>query len=88
MNYLHYKVDAGPDQMIAVSLSDRANVRLLDSLNYYKYRAGKKYEMTDGGEALDPPVTMKAPYKASWHVVIDLGGQGGEVTADVRVVKV
>ena len=87
MNYLHYKVDAGPDQIVAVTLSDRANVRLLDSLNYYKYRAGKKYEATDGGEAVDSPVAMKAPYKATWHVVIDLGGRGGAVNADVKVLK-
>jgi len=87
MNYLHYTVEAGPGELVAVTLSDRANVRLLDSLNYYKHKLGKKYDTTDGGEAMDSPVTMRAPYKASWHVVIDLGPSGGEVRADVKVIK-
>ncbi len=87
MNYLHYTVQAGPGELVAVTLSDRANVRLLDSLNYYKYKLGKKYDTTDGGETMDPPVTMRAPYKASWHVVIDLGPSGGEVRADIKVIK-
>lgn len=87
MNYLHYTVEAGPDEVVAVTLSDRANVRLLDSLNYYKYKLGKKYDSTDGGEAMDSPVTMKAPYKTKWHVVIDLGPEGGQVRADVKVIK-
>ena len=86
MNYLHYTVDAGPGELVSVALSDRANVRLLDSLNYYKYKAGKKFETTDGGESLDPPVTLRAPYKAKWHVVIDLGSAGGQVRADVAVI--
>jgi len=87
MNYLHYTVEARPGELIAVTLSNRANVRLLDSLNYYKYKAGKKYDTTDGGEAMDSPVTMKAPYKAAWHVIIDLGSAGGQVRADVKVIK-
>ncbi len=87
MNYLHYTVQAGPGELVAVTLSDRANVRLLDSLNYYKYKLGKKYDTTDGGEAMDTPVTMRAPYKASWHVIIDLGPSGGEVRADIKVIK-
>ncbi len=87
MNYLHYKVEAGPGELVTVTLSGRANVRLLDSLSYYKYKLGKKYETTDGGEAMDSPVTMKAPYKAAWHVVIDLGPSGGQVRADVKVIK-
>ncbi len=87
MNYLHYTVQAGPGELVAVTLSDRANVRLLDSLSYYKYKLGKKYETTDGGEAMDSPVTMKAPYKAAWHVIIDLGPSGGQVRADIKVIK-
>ncbi len=87
MNYLHYKVQAGPGELVAVTLSDRANVRLLDSLNYYKYKLGKKYDTTDGGDAMDSPVTMKAPYKAAWHVIIDLGPSGGQVRADIKVIK-
>ena len=87
MNFLHYKVNAGPDDDVFVNMSGRANVRLLDTLNYYKYRAGKKFVESAGGESLDPPVHLRAPYKSKWHVIVDLGSQGGEVRATVDVLK-
>jgi hypothetical protein len=85
MNYLHYKVNAGPTKIIKVSLSDSANVRLLDTLNYYKYRLGKTYTST--GEHTDKiACTFTPPHKAEWHVIVDLAGQGAEVRAFVEVV--
>jgi hypothetical protein len=85
MNYLHYKVNAGPDKIIKVSLSDSANVRLLDTLNYYKYRLGKSYKSSS--ENTDKiACTFTPPHKGEWHVIVDLAGQGSEVRAFVEVV--
>jgi hypothetical protein len=85
MNYLHYKVNAGPTKTIKVSLSDSANVRLLDTLNYYKYRLGKSYKSSS--EHTDKiACTLTPPHKGEWHVVVDLAGQGSEVRAFVEVV--
>jgi len=85
MNYLHYKVHAGPSKIIKVSLSDRANVRLLDTLNYYKYRIGKSYQ--SNSEHSDKiACTFRPPHKGEWHVIVDLTGQGLEVRAFVEVV--
>jgi len=88
MNYLHYQVDAGPQNSVVVTVNEVANVKLLDALNYYKYRAGKKYESTDGGDGMTSPVQLKPTYKAKWHVVVDLGGKAGEVRATVDVEKI
>ena len=87
MNYLNYKLKVGPENTIVVRMNERANVRLLDPLNFYKYRAGKKFDATEGGEDLDSPVYIKPPYMANWHVVVDLGRRTGEVRATVDVIR-
>jgi hypothetical protein len=85
MGYLHYKVITGENKEIRVALSNRANVRLLDTLNYYKYRAGRPYQsVTEFSEGTR--LQIKPPHKGEWHVVVDLKGQGEEVRAFVEVV--
>jgi len=85
VNYLHYKVHAGPSKIIKVSLSNRANVRLLDTLNYYKYRIGKSYQ-SNSEHSDKVACTFSPPHKGEWHVIVDLAGQGSEVRAFVEVV--
>jgi hypothetical protein len=84
MNYLHYTVRADPSKIIRVSLSEPANVRLLDTLNYYKYRVAKVYESVAESTS-DTKVSFTPPHKGEWHVVVDLAGQGSEVRAFVEV---
>jgi hypothetical protein len=85
MGYLHYKVSTGPNKEIRVALSNRANVRLLDTLNYYKYRAGKPYQSVNEFSE-ETRLSIKPPHKGEWHVIVDLKGQGQEVRALVEVV--
>jgi hypothetical protein len=85
-SYLHYKVQAAPESVIQVKLSGRANVRLLDTLNYYKYRAGRLYQATcESTQEL--VVNLKPPRPGEWHVIVDLKGQASEVRAFVQVLK-
>jgi len=84
MSYLHYRMRAGPENLIHVKLSARANVRLLDTLNYFKYRAGRPYR--SAGESLeDTVVNLQPPHRAEWHLIVDLKGQGAEVRAFVKL---
>ncbi len=86
MNFLHYKIDAGPNKIIQVNLDDEANVRLLDVLNFYKYKIGKEYTSAsffDSGRSIQ----LVPPYKGEWHVVIDLEGKKGNLKASVEVGK-
>lgn len=85
MGYLHYTVTAGENKEIRVTLSARANVRLLDTLNYYKYRAGRPYQSVSESSQ-DTRLRIKPPRKGEWHVIVDLKGQGEEVRAFVEVV--
>jgi hypothetical protein len=67
-----------------VILDNEANVRLLDGINFQKYRSGQEHKYY-GGLAKVSPVNLKPPYGGHWHVVIDLGGYGGTVRAAVQV---
>jgi hypothetical protein len=84
MDFLHYTVAAGPDNIVQVNLTGAANVRLLDPLNFAKYRLGKRYTATAGPET-EGPVKFVPPFKGKWHVVVDLEGQARGVRASVEV---
>jgi hypothetical protein len=86
MNYLHYEFDAGPDDILEVTLEGKANVRLLDDENYEKYKSGQRHTYVQGGYATVSPVGFRPPYQGHWHVVIDLGGYPGRVRAAVKQV--
>lgn len=85
MKYLHWEVNAGPGNAVRVELDRQANVRLLDDLNYSAYRSGRRHHYY-GGNATRSPVTIPVPHSGRWHVVVDLGGYGGHVSASVAVV--
>lgn len=86
MNFLHYEVNAGPNDVIQVVLDKQANVRLLDNLNFQKYRSGSRHEYR-GGLAETSPFNLVAPRHGAWHVVVDLGGYAGSVSAAVQVLR-
>lgn len=86
MNYLNQEVDAGPDDVIEVTLDGQANVMLLDSANYQKYQEGEPFSYY-GGLAKQSPIRLVPPNHGHWHVVIDLGGYAGTVKAGVRVLS-
>lgn len=84
MNYLHWEFDAGPDNIVEVTLDKQANVQLVDALNYQHYSAGRKYRYY-GGFATTSPVRIRPPRQGHWHLVVDLGGYAGRVRASARV---
>ncbi len=84
MEFLKYEVDAGPDDVIQVTLNKQANVRLLDNTNFQKYRRGQKHSYY-GGLAKVSPVNLTPPHEGHWYVVIDLGGYRGTIQASVGV---
>jgi hypothetical protein len=86
MNYLHFEEDAGPDDIIEVTLDGQANVLLMDGVNYGHYKNGRAYHY-HGGLPQVSPVQLSPPRQGHWHVVVDLGGYAGRVGASVRVLK-
>ena len=83
MNFLKYEIDAGPSDVIQVTLDKQANVRLMDWSNFEKYRRGQQHRYY-GGHATSSPVRLSPPHQGHWYVVIDLGGYAGTVRASVQ----
>jgi hypothetical protein len=86
MNYLHQEFDAGPDDLVEVTLDGPANVMLLDSANFDLYRRGGSFRY-HGGLAKVFPVQLVPPREGRWHVVVDLGGYTGHVRAEMRLLQ-
>ena len=86
MNHLHYDLNLQLGDVVEVTLDKQANVRLLDEINYSQYQRGSQHQYY-GGLATKSPVRLSAPHPGHWHLVIDLGGHAGSVSASVRTIK-
>lgn len=88
MKLLHTVIQAGPQNIVEVFLSrPGANVVLLDEPNWWNYQRGLAYQPHAGGFFQVNAVRMRAPFLAVWNLVIDLGGQPGDITATYRIVN-
>jgi hypothetical protein len=84
MRYIHYQVQAGPDQLIQVNLDAKAYVRVLDEYEFSKYQKGK----TQGTHSIlvENGIFQYRPHRTGlWHVIVDLDGLEGQVNASVDV---
>ncbi len=86
MDFLHYDVNAGGDDVIVVSLDRQANVLLLDDINFSAYRSGRSFRYRGGWQKCSL-VRMSPPHAGRWHVVVDLAGRGGTIRSGVKVVR-
>ena len=87
MNFTHYDLKAcQPGQAVEVTLKgNAANVLLLDSSNFQKYKNGLQYKYF-GGHMTTSISTIPIPHTAHWHLVVDLGGYAGSVESSVRLI--
>jgi hypothetical protein len=84
-NFIHS--DVGHRQrgdVVEVTLSAGANVRLLDSSNFQRYRRGDRHQY-HGGLARRSPTRIAIPRNGHWHGVVDMQGLRGSVRAGFRV---
>lgn len=86
MNFLHYDFNLVSDDVVEVKLDKQANTFLLDDVNFARYKRGEQYNYY-GGQAKQTPARLSAPRAGHWHLVIDLGGYVGTVSASTRVIK-
>ena len=69
--------------LVEVTLTRAANVRLPDSSNFNKYRRGQQHR-SFGGLAKQSPVRVTVPRMGHWHVAVDMQGLRGTSRASVR----
>jgi hypothetical protein len=84
MNFLNYDVSTGPNSIIEVTLTNAANVLVMDESNFQRFRSGQGHSY-HGGYYTQSPVIIRVPI-GRWHVVVHLGGYAGHVSATVRVI--
>lgn len=72
-------------RIIEVTLKgNAANVRLMDSSNFNKYKNGKAHQFI-GGLARRSPVRLQTTHSGHWYVTIDMLGLRGSVRTGVTV---
>jgi hypothetical protein len=72
--------------IVEVTLSgSAANVRLLDSSNFSRYRRGQQHRYV-GGLAQRSPVRLSVPSAGHWYLVVDMQGLRGTARSAVRVI--
>lgn len=87
MQFIH--TDLGQRQLgdiVEITLSAGANVRLMDSSNFSSYKSGGRHQYI-GGLAKVSPLRLQIPTLGHWHVAIDMQGLRGSVRASVRVLS-
>ena len=87
MNFLHYPVGwAHAGDLVRITLSQQANVHLVDNSNFKRYRRGQKFRGVGGRQTVSP-AELAVPRSGHWHVVVDRGAAGGRVRAAVELLR-
>jgi len=87
MKFTHYDLGyQSRGTVVEVTLSgSAANVRLLDSSNFQKYRSGRQHRYY-GGLIRRSPARLVIPQSGHWHVTVDLQGLRGTTRSSIRVI--
>lgn len=71
-------------EIVEITLTSGANVRLMDSSNFNSYKNGRRHRYT-GGLAKKSPVRLQIPSSGHWHVAVDMQGLRGSTRASVQI---
>ena len=71
-------------ERVRVSLSNWANVRLMNSSNYSNYKSGRNHQY-HGGLYKKTPVTLQIPTNGRWYVTVDNQGLANPVRATIEI---
>ncbi|MDR3331152.1 MAG: DUF1883 domain-containing protein [Synergistaceae bacterium] len=78
------------NEVVEVTLSSRAYVRLIDDDNFSLYKTGGKYSFF-GGIVRFSPYHIAIPRDGNWHIAVDMGDKSGKIamkiTATAKVLR-
>ena len=86
MDFIHY--DLGhkkKGEIVEITLTSGANVRLMDSSNFSNYKNGRSHRYV-GGLAKRSPVKLQIPNSGRWYVAVDMQGLRGSTKASIRMI--
>lgn len=85
MNFIHSDLGTrSKGEVVQISLTSGANVRLMNSSNFANYKNGRKHTY-HGGLARKTPINLAIPSSGRWHLVVDMQGLQGSTKASVKV---
>jgi hypothetical protein len=85
VNFVKYDLgELGGGEVVSVEVRERANVLLLDQLNFTRYQRQQQFSYS-GGQAERSPVKLRVPRPGHWYVVLDLGGASGTIRSNVTL---
>lgn len=85
MNFLQWdlgRCDGG--QVVEVTLTSGANVRLMTSSEFENYKSGRRHTYF-GGLAKQSPLRLQIPNHDHWYIAVDMQGLRGSANASVRM---
>lgn len=84
MNFLHFDLgNVLRGQIVEVTLTNGANVRLMTSSEFSNYKSGRKHNFI-GGLAKRSPIRLQVPNSGRWYVAVDMQNLRGSTRASVR----
>lgn len=85
MQFIHTDLGSrSKGEIVEVTLTHGANVRLMDSNNFNAYKNGRKHRYI-GGLAKRSPLQLTIPNSGRWHVAVDMQGLRGSTRSSVKV---
>ncbi len=86
MRFIHHNLGHRKQgEIVEVTLTYGANVRLMNSANFSSYNNGRRYQYI-GGLAKHSPLRLQIPNSGHWHIAIDMQGLIGNTKASVRFI--
>ena len=84
MNFLQFDLgQRRAGEIVEVTLTSGANVRLMSSSDFSNYRNGQRHRYI-GGLARQSPLRLQIPNGGRWYVAVDMQGLRGSTRASVR----
>lgn len=71
-------------EVVEITLTSAANVRLMDSSNFSNYKNGRQHRYV-GGLAKQSPLRLQIPNSGHWYVAVDMQGLRGSTKASFRM---
>lgn len=87
MKFQHYDLGhKSRGEIVEVTLTAAANVRLMDTSNFNSYRNGRRHQY-HGGLITRSPFRIAIPRSGHWHLTVDMNGlRASSVRIGVRMV--
>lgn len=84
MNFLQFDIgNRQSGEIVEVTLTSGANVRLMTSSEFSNYKNGRRHQFI-GGLAKQSPIRLQIPNSGHWYVAVDMQGLSGSTKASVR----